>query len=141
MVGLESPYIGNYRRAAALHDSLYLDYHKKRVSGNKGKRLKVDKVFNESMRVDKVKPFVRWSMFLAVRMFGRSVWKTKVENNIKKIDKDTFKAAQAEAKRKLFSENFYDDGLKSVIGPKIINEEEEVEILIEIAEKYKQKID
>ncbi|MGB0768580.1 MAG: DUF1353 domain-containing protein [Phycisphaeraceae bacterium] len=66
-----SPYIGEYRRAAALHDSHYIHRYG-------GSRRAVDRVFYAAMRFDGTSRFKAVAMYVAVRLFGGSYWDSKV---------------------------------------------------------------
>ena len=61
-----SPYVGAYRRAAALHDTAY--------SHQQGTRDACDAMFLEAMAYDGVGFFKRWKMWAAVRLFGGKVF-------------------------------------------------------------------
>ncbi len=62
-----SPFIGDYRRAAALHDSNYIHRYG-------GDRKAVDRVFYEAMRFDGTSRFKSLAMYIAVRLFGGRYW-------------------------------------------------------------------
>ena len=61
-----------YTGAAVIHDFLYRQ--------PMYSRLMADAVFLEAMEVGGVPRWKRWTMFMAVRLFGRSSYRSKQEN-------------------------------------------------------------
>lgn len=62
-----SPFIGEYRRAAALHDSLYIARFEENRAG-------ADRAFYKAMRADGTGWFTASVMYAAVRIFGGAAW-------------------------------------------------------------------
>lgn len=66
-----SPFTGDYRRAAVLHDAAYKNgWHF---------RDEADLMFYEAMRADGLRPAKALIMYWAVRLFGWFAWKKKGE--------------------------------------------------------------
>ncbi len=66
------PVVGRHGKAAVLHDWLY-------ASGALPNRAEADAVFFEAMTVLGVRPWRKWLIWLAVRMFGGSRWRKEQE--------------------------------------------------------------
>jgi len=62
------PYMGNYARAALVHDYLYVSH--------KLTKEKADLIFLDIMKIDGVKPWRRTVMYYAVKWFGRGSYKS-----------------------------------------------------------------
>ncbi|WP_201766404.1 DUF1353 domain-containing protein [Litchfieldella anticariensis] len=62
-----SPFVGEYRRAAALHDSLYIARFEKDRAG-------IDRAFYKAMRADNTELITAYVMYAAVRIFGGAAW-------------------------------------------------------------------
>lgn len=69
-----SPMTGGYQRAACLHDAMY--------SAEIFDREVCDKIFLEAMKSDNVSYFKRMSMYFAVRIFGKLLWKKHITNEV-----------------------------------------------------------
>jgi hypothetical protein len=61
------PFIGDYRRAAVIHDAAY--------QRQGSTRAEADTAFYEAMRADGVSRFTAWLIYRAVRLFGGAAWK------------------------------------------------------------------
>ncbi len=83
-----SPYVGNYRRSAALHDSLYINQHD---NGSDDPRLAVDIVFYKGMRSDETSWLKAAIMYAAVRIFGKEYWDTKAYSTDTRQAENAFK--------------------------------------------------
>lgn len=79
-----SPYVGEYRRAAAIHDSLYIEQFG-------GDRKAVDKAFYKAMRTDNTDWFKAKVMYIAVRLFGGSMWDDRGSSYISAENEMTFR--------------------------------------------------
>jgi len=62
------PLMGNFARAAAIHDYLYTTHE---VS-----KAEADQIFLDIMIIDKVKPWRRIAMYYAVKFFGGPAYKS-----------------------------------------------------------------
>lgn len=62
------PPTGTYGKAAVLHDFIY------RTAGHPYSRLEADNLFIEAMAVLGVSSVIRWTMWLAVRLFGKRAY-------------------------------------------------------------------
>ena len=135
-LGLSSPYIGNYRRATALHDSLYYDHHHGEL-GSQDDRVRVDRVMYEAMKVDNTAWYIRKAIYFAVYFFGSSYW--DVEKPVEEFDdemKEIYNAAIDEAGDE--PDEFYDIDGAIQGGTKIYGGlDAEISNLTRIAEKHK----
>ena len=74
-----SPMTGGYQRAACLHDAMY--------SAEIFDREVCDKIFLEAMKSDNVSYFKRMSMYFAVRIFGKLLWKKHTIKDVLQYNK------------------------------------------------------
>ena len=135
-LNLKSPYIGNYRRAAALHDSLYFDHHSGVLVDEQDDQKKCDIVFYRAMYVDNTPWFQRKIMFIAVRLFGRFYWDSNSVKTIEELnfeDKERYDAAVDEA-GELSNDPYEIDGITFHTEPDV---DGEIDKLNKIIERYK----
>jgi hypothetical protein len=71
---LITPLGGKYSRATVLHDYLYVLFNENTPHPNFPTRWQIDGVFLEAMEAEGVNYWVRYGMWVAVRMFGNSEW-------------------------------------------------------------------
>jgi hypothetical protein len=71
---LITPLGGKYSRATVMHDYLYVMFNENTPHPDFTTRWKIDEIFLEAMAVEGVNYWVRYGMWLAVRLFGNSQW-------------------------------------------------------------------
>ena len=64
---------GRYLHAALIHDRLYYQHNTGTATGLK--RIEADRIFREVMLAAKVKPWMRWMLYLGVRVGGWAYWR------------------------------------------------------------------
>ena len=71
---LITPFGGKYPKATVLHDYLYVMFNEGTPHSAFPTRWEIDSVFLEAMKDQGVNYWVRYGMWMAVRLFGNSQW-------------------------------------------------------------------